>query len=33
VAEGRDRIGGEARALLENPEVGALYLGARQALA
>jgi ABC-type branched-subunit amino acid transport system ATPase component len=33
LAEGRDRIEGEARALLENPEVGALYLGARQALA
>lgn len=33
LAEGRDRIEGEARALLENPEVGALYLGARRALA
>jgi len=33
LAEGRDRIEGEARELLENPEVGALYLGARRALA
>jgi ABC-type branched-subunit amino acid transport system ATPase component len=33
LAEGRDRIEGDARALLENPEVGALYLGARRALA
>lgn len=33
LAEGRDRIEGEARALLGNPEVGELYLGARRALA
>ncbi|MCO5100336.1 MAG: ABC transporter ATP-binding protein [Burkholderiaceae bacterium] len=32
LAEGRDRIEGEAAALLANPEVGALYLGSRQAL-
>ncbi len=33
LAEGRDRINAQARALLENPEVGALYLGTRRALA
>ncbi len=33
LSEGRERISGEARALLENPEVGELYLGARRALA
>jgi len=33
LAEGRDRIEGDAQALLENPEVGELYLGARRALA
>ncbi len=33
LADGRERIAGEARALLADPEVGELYLGARRALA
>lgn len=33
LAEGRERITGEAHALLADPEVGELYLGARRALA
>ena len=33
LADGRERIGGEARWLLANPEVGELYLGARRGLA
>jgi ABC-type branched-subunit amino acid transport system ATPase component len=33
LAEGRDRIGGAARELLANPEVGELYLGVRKGLA
>lgn len=33
LAEGRDRISGGAQELLANPEVGALYLGARKGLA
>ncbi|CAM5782923.1 ABC transporter ATP-binding protein [Castellaniella caeni] len=31
LAEGRDRIHGAARSLLDDPEVGALYLGMRRA--
>lgn len=33
LAEGRERISGDAHALLADPEVGELYLGARRALA
>jgi len=33
LAEGTDRISGPAQELLENPEVGELYLGARKGLA
>jgi len=33
LAEGQDRISGPAQELLENPEVGELYLGARKGLA
>ncbi len=33
LAEGKDRITGPAQALLTNPEVGELYLGARRGLA
>jgi ABC-type branched-subunit amino acid transport system ATPase component len=33
LAEGVDRVNGEARALLANPEVGELYLGIRRGLA
>ena len=33
LAEGRDQVNGDARELLANPEVGALYLGVRQGLA
>ena len=33
LAEGREQVSGEARDLLANPEVGALYLGARRGLA
>jgi len=33
LADGRERISGEARELLANPEVGALYLGVRRGLA
>jgi len=33
LAEGRERITGDAHALLADPEVGELYLGARRALA
>jgi ABC-type branched-subunit amino acid transport system ATPase component len=33
LAEGRDRVNGPAQELLENPEVGELYLGARKGLA
>lgn len=33
LAEGVDRVSGEAKALLENPEVGELYLGIRRGLA
>src|SRR3546814_568533 len=32
LAEGRDRVNGDARELLENPEVGELYLGVRRGL-
>jgi ABC-type branched-subunit amino acid transport system ATPase component len=33
LAEGQDRVSGPAQELLENPEVGELYLGARRGLA
>ncbi len=33
LADGRDRVSGGARELLENPDVGELYLGARKGLA
>lgn len=33
LAEGRDQVSDDAAALLANPEVGALYLGARRGLA
>ncbi len=33
LAEGRDKISGGARELLENPQVGELYLGVRRGLA
>jgi ABC-type branched-subunit amino acid transport system ATPase component len=33
LAEGQDRVTGPAQELLENPEVGELYLGARRGLA
>ncbi len=33
LAEGQDRISGPAQELLQNPEVGELYLGARKGLA
>jgi ABC-type branched-subunit amino acid transport system ATPase component len=33
LAEGREQVSGDARELLANPEVGALYLGVRKGLA
>lgn len=33
LAEGREQVSGDARELLANPEVGALYLGSRRGLA
>jgi ABC-type branched-subunit amino acid transport system ATPase component len=33
LAEGQERVHGEAKSLLENPEVGELYLGSNSRLA